>query len=254
MSVIGYHNLFNESGATVTASTEATGFDKENAHDNLGFDYWKPTATGTSWLKVAFASPVSADYFAIWGHDMSDHSATVRARHSTDDITYTNVGDLRTPTNNDTIIETFTTVSKKYWMLEFSNPSTISQVAGVMIGDRLDLAHAMKPGFVVPSIVEDIQYKTNFSETGVFLGGSQRNQGISGRIDLSNVSPAWIRANWKDFMEYAQTPKPFVFGWDETNFETETCVCWVKSRTRQLKPKYTSPLYMSAGIIFEGHR
>ena len=37
---IGYKNLFTTSGVTVTASTEAATYAKENAYDGFGFDWW----------------------------------------------------------------------------------------------------------------------------------------------------------------------------------------------------------------------
>lgn len=52
---IGQHNLLDDE--TVTASTEAAGFEKEKAYDGLVFDFWKPTAV-PAWLKASGSMPV----------------------------------------------------------------------------------------------------------------------------------------------------------------------------------------------------
>lgn len=50
-----YHNVLAEE--TVTVSTEAAGFEKENAYSNRTGDYWKPTAV-PAWLKATGRMPV----------------------------------------------------------------------------------------------------------------------------------------------------------------------------------------------------
>lgn len=52
---LAYHNVLAEE--TISVSTEATGFEKENAYDNRMGDYWKPTAV-PAWLKATGKMPV----------------------------------------------------------------------------------------------------------------------------------------------------------------------------------------------------
>jgi len=248
---IGYHNLYVESGVTVTASTEATGFEKENAFDWFGYDWWKPTATGDSWIRASFGAAKDADYMAIFGHDLSDHGSSIKAQYSTNGGTsWSDAFSAVTPTDNNTLFIDFTSVSAADWRIVVTNPTTIAAIAGVMIGQSLDLPHSMEIGFAPPSIVPDVDLRTAVSEKGVFLGGSQVSKGITGDFTLTYIDPAWIRSTWKPFIDHAITPKPFILSWDPDNYSSEAVLAWVTEKPRA--PTYIDSLYMDLHLAFEG--
>lgn len=250
VSRIGYHNLYTATGVTVAASSEATGYDKENAYDGFMYDWWKPTATGDSWLKATFTTGKNANYFAVWGHDLADHGATVTPQYSTNGgSTWANHTTGITPTTNRVIFGEFTSRTELDHRILVHCSGTIPVIGGVQIGEKLDLPHDMKQGFA-PSIIAKVKTKTALSETGAFIGGRKVSEGIKGRISLTNVAPAWMRTYFVPLAEHIQTPKTFVFAWDKTNFSTEVVLAWV---TEQIEdPVYSSPLYMDANINFEG--
>lgn len=247
---IGYKNLFTTTGVTVTASTEAAGYEKENAYDGVGYDWWRPTATGDSWIKVTFAAVQAADYVAIWGHDLSDHTSTYRVQHSDDDAVWTNAFTAVTPTDNNTIYKSFTSSSHKYWRLLVNNPSTIASIAGVQIGEYMEMPHSAEVGFAVPTIAPKIESKTARSESGAFIGGSQLSKGIEGNISFTNIDPAWIRSDWEPFLVHAQTPQVFVIQWDNVTYTDEIMLAWISGDATP--PNYSSPLYMNFTMKFEG--
>lgn len=248
---IGYKNLLTTTGVTVTASTEATGYLKENAYDGFGFDWWKPTATGDSWIKAAFAAAQTADYVAIWGHDLSDHSSTYKVEYSDDDITYTNAFTAVAATDNNTIYKNFTSGSHKYWKVTINSATTLPVIAGIQIGATMEIPHAAEVGFAVPTLAPTTEYKTARSESGSFIGGRQISQGIEGNIAFTNIDPAWVRSDWKPFIAHAQTPAVFVISWDTTTYTTEIMLAWVKDKIPA--PNYSSPLYMNFSLPFEGN-
>lgn len=247
---IGYKNLFTTTGVTVSASTEATGYEKENAYDGFGYDWWKPTATGDSTLKVSFAANQTADYVAIWGHDLSDHTSTYKVQHSDDDITYTDAFTAVTPTDNNTIYKSFTSSSHKYWQIVINNPSTIAVIAGVQIGETMEMPHNAEVGFAVPTIAPKVEYKTARSESGAFIGGSQLHKGVEGTINFTNIDPAWVRSDWEPFITHVQTPAVFVMAWDTVTYTDEIILGW--GRGNVSSPTYSSPLYMSFSMDYEG--
>ena len=247
---IGYKNLFTTTGATVTASTEATGYAKENAYDGFGYDWWKPTATGDSWLKVAFAAAKDADYMAIWGHDLSDHSSSIKPQYSSDDISWSDADTVVSPSDNNTLYFDFTSVSAKYWRVLVNSAATLPAIAGVQIGESLTFEKNAEIGFAPSTIAPVITTKTALSETGVFIGGRKLSEGIKGNINLTNVDPVWVRSTWEPFIDYAQTPAPFVFAWDETNYSSEIVLAWVKDKIPS--PSYQTPLLMTLSLSFEG--
>jgi len=248
---IGYKNLFTTSGVTVTASSEATDFDKENAYDGFGYSWWKPTATGDSWLRASFGTAQTANYMAIWGHDLADHGSSVKPQYSTDNgSTWNDADSAIAPADNNTIFITYDDIPGADWRLWVNNPTTIASIAGVQIGMALDLTKGMDVGFAPASLVPIVKTKTSLSEGGAFIGGRKISEGIEGSLTLSNLDPAWVRSDWIHFIDHAQTPKVFVFAWDDVNYSSEAVLAWVTKKIPN--PTYSTPLLMKASLSFEG--
>jgi len=248
---IGYKNLFTSTGVTVTASTEATDYDKENAYDGFGYDWWKPTSTGDSWLRASFASAKVSNYMAIWGHDLADQGSNVRPQYSTDGgSSWSDAASMQAPSTNRTLFFTFDDIIAADWRLLVNNPTSISVIAGVQIGEVLALTKAMELDFRVPSMVPIVRSKTALSETGSFIGGRKISEGIAGNFNLKALDPAWVRSEWLPFIAHAQTPKTFVLAWDTDTHSAEIVLAWV---TKQIPtPSYLNPLLMNISLNFEG--
>jgi hypothetical protein len=249
---IGYHNLFEDSTATVAASTEATGYLKENAYDGLGYDWWKPTATGDSYLSASFGSAQTANYMTIWGHDFGTNGSSAKPQYSTNGgSTWNDAASSQSPTHNNTLFWSWDDISAADWRCLVTNPSGISVIAGVQIGQVLALPYNMSEGFAPPSLAPMVTLKTSQSESGAFIGGRVLNKGIIGKIDMSDLDPAWVRTYWVPFITHAQTPKVFVVAWDDQNHSSEVVLGWVKKQVPQ--PKYNTPLLMNISLDFEGN-
>lgn len=247
---IGYENLYTDSGVTVTASTEATDFEKENAIDGFGYSFWKPTATGDSWIRASFASAKVANYCAIWGHDLSDHGSTIKVQYSTDAGSTWNDVDSVMPSDNTTIFISFDDITAADWRVLVTNPTTIASIAGVQIGEALTFPYNVSVGHEPSSLAPMIETKTARSESGAFIGGSVLSKGIEGKINMSDLDPAWVRTYWVPFINHVQTPKVFVFAWDNTNHSSEVVLGWVTDKVPA--PSYSSPLLMRISLNFEG--
>lgn len=248
---IGYKNLFTTSGATVTASTEESGFEKENAYDGFGYDWWKATVTGDSWIRASFAGAKTANYMAVWGHDLSDHGSSVKPQYSTDGgSTWNDAESAVMPADNSTIFITFDDISGADWRCLVNNPTTIASIAGIQIGEVLEFPYGMPVGFTPPSLVPVFELKTALSESGVFIGGSKKSEGIEGNFNLDNLDPAWVRSEWTPFIAHFQASKPFVFAWDDVNHTSEVVLAWVTNKIAA--PSYSTPLYMRISLNFEG--
>jgi len=251
---IGYHNLFTDSGATVTVSSAATGFEGVNAYSGFGYDWWKPTTTtGYNNLEVEFASAKTADYVAIWGHTIGSigAGALIAVSHSEDGITWSDSVSATSVTDNNTIYIPFTSSSHKYWRVSIYIPSTtLPFIAGIQIGDRLEMPNSAEVGFAVPTLAPKTKLKTARSESGAFIGGSQLSQGIDGSISFTNIDPAWVRSDWEPFIAHVQTPAVFVMAWDTVTYTDEIMLAWADGDVSV--PNYSSPLYMNFSLKFEG--
>ena len=71
-AIICYDNVLTSPLLTsVVATTEQAGFSVANAYDWYTTSYWSPTpASGYHFFTASFSSPVTADYLAIYRHNL----------------------------------------------------------------------------------------------------------------------------------------------------------------------------------------
>jgi len=246
-SLIGYKNIL-ETG-TVTASTEAATFDKENAYDWRPFTWWQPTAVPAT-LTVDMGSAVDVDYFALAASDLAANSATVVLQWSTDNFA-SDINDVFSPispTNDRVIFRVFDTINARYWrVLETGNIASLGVVA---FGERTDLSVGMRSGFAPPTTNRNSKMLTSESNTGQFLGRSVERTGYPGSISLTNLTPAFVRATWEPMIDHAEL-KPFFFSWDDTNYSDEAVLAWMAGKP---STSYQDSLYMTASLSFNANR
>lgn len=113
---IGYKNLLKD--GVVTASSEAAGFDKENAFDDRPFDWWQPSATGNATLTLALSTAATADYFAVAAHDMGDNGSRCRLEYD-DAGTWTDASGVLAPGAGESVVSRFAPISDTDWRAKF---------------------------------------------------------------------------------------------------------------------------------------
>lgn len=247
--VIGYSNIL-ESAISISASSEAAGYEKENCFDWLTYDFWKPTGFVSENITIDMANPVSADYWAICAHDAYTNGAQYFLRASTDNFSSSNIGiDSITPSSNGIIFRTFSSVSYRYWRIVIFGGSAATSIGMFSLGDRLDLPDGMQVGFIPPTLSYDDEVLNSTSQGGAFLGRSVIRQGARGRMQFDLMTPAWVRSDWQPFLEHARV-KPFFLSWDPTNYPAEAAYCWSDGRIDA--PYYSRPNYMTAAFDFRG--
>lgn len=252
---IGYDNFFEHSGATVSTSSEAVGFEKEKAYDWFAFDAWKPAAAGAQSITVDLGSAKEADYWAVFGYkELVTNGGSIKPQYSTDNFG-ANIVDFdsaQSPTAAGVIFRTVTpSQTKRYWrFLVTSTP--VSAIAAVLIGKRLDLDADIRGRLDPPNLQANSEPRINRSQTGQNLGHSEITTGIEMRASFDAVSPSWARTNWPAFRTHANK-KPFVFSWDAANFPNEAAFVWLDAKATK-DPAYTHPMFMSMTLAMNGLR
>lgn len=250
--VIGYDNLLGATGGTVTASTEATGFEKENAYDWRVFDWWKPTATGDSWVQVTFGANQSVDYFAVAAHDLTTQGSTIKLQYSTNSGSTWNDATTATGGTSDRVIfDTFTSISADYWRILVNNPVTIASIGVVAFGARVDLTRGFPIGFMPPALARVNEYQTSMSDNGQFIGRSGARKTYKGSFSLDTLTPSWVRTYWEPFVDHAEL-KPFFLSWNEDDYPEDAMLCWMKDS--YTSPSYDSTQTMSVKLDFNARR
>jgi hypothetical protein len=241
---IGYKNLF-ESASTVTASSEASGFEGSNAYNWDTASYWKPSATGTHYLTATFSSAVTADYFAIYAHNLNTYNASVKLQYSTDGSSWSDATSAQAPSTSRPILVSFTAILAAWWRIELVTSSGPAQIGVAAFGEALVFPCGMKVGFQPPTLSREGKYMNSKSEGGQFLGRSLLRNGAKTKIDLDLLDPLWVRNNWEPFIRHAEI-KPFIFSWDYENHPNEAAFCFTSGKIPPAR--YSEPNFMSISL------
>ena len=241
---IGYQNLL-ETG-TVTVTSEATGFPKENSFDWLPWDYWNAGRAGAVYITVDMGTATTVDYWALAFHDLSDHSGTIKPQYSsgsTSPISWSDLDTVQTPAANQMIFSPVTSVSVRYYRFEISSTTLASAIGALSLGQYLTLQRGEK-NFTTPYHGRNKKILNSIGETGNPLGSTVYAQGQKFTIKQENVTPAWIAANWEALIDHIEI-KRFFFMHDYENAPTEVAFCW----TDRIKyPQYNNDNYMNFSI------
>lgn len=219
-----YDNLATT--ATGTPTSERTGYSAANCYDWYTTSYWSPTsASGNHRIVWDFGSAVSADYFAIYRHNLAAVGGTVVLEHSPDNSTWTAAFTATTATANELLIETFTSVSKRYWRATFALSSATPFYVGViMFGAKLPLYRGMVAGFTVPRHGRKNDIVNQKTEGGQFVGRVKTSQGARSSINFRHITQSWVRSYWEAFVEHAEL-LPFLFSWNHDTYPQDAVYC-----------------------------
>jgi len=239
--IIGYTNLVKS--GTVTATSEATGFEKENAQSWKTSTWWQAGAAGTVYYYVDMGAATNVDSWGIVGHDLADNSGTIKPEYSATGAWAGEEADLdtvQTPTGKEAIFRKVTNQNVRYYRFEISSTGAASFIANLFLGVALELERGEPVGFSPANLNRDRKIMNNISEGGQFLGRVLRRNGSKVTINQQNITRTWIDANWDSLANHVEL-YPFYFAWDTTNYPEEVAYCMTKRITY---PAYMTPLLM----------
>lgn len=228
-AIICYDNKLTSALLTsITPTSERTGFNVENAYDWYTTSFWSPTAASGNHSFVAqFSIAVSADYFAIYRHNLGTVGGTVVLEYSNDGTSYTTLFTASTADDNELLLKTFESVSATYWRVKFNlSSSTPFYVGVVMFGQKLSLYRGMIGGFVVPRHGRKNKITNQKTEGGQMVGRVKISNGAATNIVFKSVPQVWVRDYWEAFVLHAEV-LPFIFSWNHTFHPEDACYCVV---------------------------
>ena len=219
---ICYNNLVKS--ATITVSSEATGFEGTNTQNPQTWNYWQPTAV-TATIDYTIAS-TSMNYCGIAAHNMGTNGNTVTIQYSNQDSpeTFTTI-DTQTPTDDSIILFLFNSVASTKFRVQISG-GTVPNIGNIFFGQRLEAERGIYGGHTPITLNQMTTIRPNKSEGGHFLGRSIIRTGASTTVELKNLTAAWVRASFKPFITDAIS-NPFFFAWHPTTYTAEVAYGWV---------------------------
>lgn len=228
---IFYDNLFTSPLVTsVTASSQRAGYSVENAYDWRTTTYWSPNVySGYSYFQATFSSAVTADYIAIYRHNLGTVGGIFYVAYSNDNWATTNItvsGTYPTSaTDNELKIKLFAPITARYWRVIFVlYTSTPFYVGVVMLGKSFNLYRGMPPSFILPHQARKNTIMNQKTEGGQFAGRAITSHGAKTTI-LNKAIPAnWYREHVEPFILHAEK-YPFLFSWNHTDRPADACWC-----------------------------
>lgn len=211
----------------VVPTSERAGFSVENSYDWYTTTYWSPNNTvGYHEITASFSTPVTADYIAIYRHNLGTVGGTYQLAVSSDGVTWSYPFSYVTvTTDNDLKISTFTSVSAYFWKIIFNLSTTTPFYLGVvMFGQKLPLYRGMVAGFTVPRHGRKNEIINQKTEGGQFVGRVKTSQGARSRINFRHITQAWVRSYWEAFVEHAEL-LPFLFSWNHDAYPQDAVYC-----------------------------
>lgn len=246
---LGHTNLIP--GGTVTVTSEATGFEKENAYDDFPSDFWKAGAPGTVYLTVDMGVNTNVDWWGVAFHDLADNSGTIKPQYSNDNFAAdtNDLDTVQTPSDGSVIFRNVSDPNQRYYRFEISSGGVASSIGALYFGSATALQRGMRPGFTPPRFARDTKTMVNKSEGGASLGLSLIQEGYKFNISQNHVDTSWMDSNWLDLIQALEVNK-FWFVWDLENRPTEAIYTWLDGPQR--KPTYESPLYQEFMLKCKG--
>jgi hypothetical protein len=235
--ILAYDNVLARTGATVLASSEATGYDKEYLYDWRPYTWWQPTAAGNSWVRVSLPNASTVDYFGVAGHNLGSTGSTIKLQYSTDaGATWNDATGALAGGENKVLFDTFAPITASEWRIYVYSPSSAPSIGVVAFGERINFPRGLPPsGFRPPTLARNNAYETSVSDGGLFLGRSLLRQTYRAALNITLLDADWVRAYWETFMDHAEL-KPFFFAWNNGIAASEAVFAWMRGT-------YASPVY-----------
>jgi hypothetical protein len=222
-------------GATITSSAEDTGYPDDNIIDWKDYTLWQASGAQAYWLKANAGSQVTANCFAVAGHNLDTVGVTrISLDGSNNDADWTEiVADFSPPNGDDTFAKFFTQVTYQYYRLDIDNNAGgnfVPQVGIFYVGNYLELPR--KPS--TPHDPDEIEELKNSAEGGEghLIGdtseGAMRLFSYNSPLITQAFGTTWI--TFRDLYRGSN----FVWLWDYENKPNEAYLMRIANKTHKM--------------------
>lgn len=234
LPTILYENLFTL--GTLSASSEATNYPKENAVSETTTEYWKPTAFPAR-LNLDLPVSTAADSFAVIGHDLGSKNCQITLRGSNDGVTYTQVYGGISPEDDSPILMLFNKISYPFWRLSIDSGDSLPYVSVVMLGSRFNFPAGVKPPYTPIWLSQSYELLTANSIGGQFIGNRVLRGGGKTSIDLVSLETGFVENSLLEFRDHYNLGKPFIWSSSPYYFPKDVGYVW-RTESSTMSPTF----------------
>jgi len=204
--------------AVPVASSTAVGGAAINLTDFRPYTSWTPTALPAT-VTVDCGTAKSADKLSVFNHNLFTKGNTIEVRGSTDNFVASNVlVHSYAPPSDNAFVRDFAAQSFRYWRINILN-GTAPTLTIVALGTGFEFPTNVPYG--ISPLDRDVVAQTNISERGLPLGRVILFERWAEKLTFNHVDQTWLRATFLPAWKAHLRGKPFLFGFDLTNFPNE---------------------------------
>lgn len=198
---IGAHPV----SGTVTASTEATGFDADFAANDNTYEGWKPTAVPATWDLVFTSTAVS--YVGIAAHTLGTEGATVAVQRWTGAAWVTMAS--HSPDDDSPIM--FLLERRTLDRLRVLVSGAVAVIAVIYVGDVIEFPRKCRyVGSTGFDYADQDDYRDTVSDGGHVLERFITRRSIPAAMEVSNLPEPWSVANLLPLRAHLKTRPIFM--------------------------------------------
>lgn len=218
---IGHKNNWL-SGGTASASTTATSYFANGPLNTLTYELWKPSSLTATW-EYNHGSSASADFCAIGAHNMGTNGNTLNVQYY-NGSTWVDLIAATAITSDAPIFVIFASTAAQRWRIQISS-GTAPTIGVVKFGLALQMERPIYGGHAPVSMARQTALRSNYSETGQYLGRSKKRMFFATSYEWQNLSASWVEANWPDLQDAIEA-EPFFIAW-RPGFKEDVGFCQV---------------------------
>lgn len=236
----------NVAAATMSYSTQATGYEAVAVQGPQTYTGWKPTAV-TATLTATFSGSVPVDYVGVF---ILDAQGCAFRPQYWNGSSYVNLGADITPSAAGAVLWLFNSVSTSRIRLNVTGGTGNPIVAVMKAGTATVFPVGMPTGFRPSYLNPDDTLSNVFSQGGQILGSQLVSSLATESVTIDTIEASWVRTNWPTVRDSLRTKGAF-FAWNADDYPSELIYGGLSGVP---SAEYSSNLYMRVSFTLEGPR
>lgn len=231
--VIGWRNLVTLAG--VTADDEDADYPATNLANPSTNLRWQSDTTDEQYLTFDVETEDEVDYVGIARHNFGTGQITVSVEYY-DGADWVELIPEFIPADDAPLLMRFEPTMLEQIRVRLQPTATAPRAAVAYVGLLLVLQHKIYVGHNPLPLSRSADVLTGMSESGEFLGRVVLSERLGTGVSLTNLTPAWVRAELWPFI-VASKDAPFFFAWRPTEYPLEVGYAWLTNSPKPTNSK-----------------
>lgn len=167
-------------------------------------------------LRLDLFKAETVDTSAIAGHNLGTGAGEITFQHDSDENDVWTSLETIEPTDDSPIMLTHAEVTSVRWRIRVRR-GVLPRIAVYRVGAALQLERPLYGGHTPLDLGRQTILKSNYSETGEFLGRTKHRTYFATEFQWENLTAAWVRTNWTVLQRAIET-EPFFMAWRPLSF------------------------------------